>query len=147
MSVMLFILSILTYDFAKIINLLFDWWFCHMNRWPIRVVAFKWNICLQIELLCLYPRSSVNQKNNIIWVLHLNKWLSILDRVSGWGKSFVPPPLPRSPSPPIERIVDHMWTQSYVLSFCLVTSVWKDIKTFSPPSSLCLVLVFFYLAF
>ena len=104
---MLFILSILTYDFAKIINLLFDWWFCHMNRWPIRVVAFKWNICLQIELLCLYPRSSVNQKNNIIWVLHLNKWLSILDRVSGWGKSFVPPPPPPLPLPTYRA---HCWS-------------------------------------
>ena len=73
----------------------------------------------------------------------MNKWLSIKDRVSGWGQSFVPPP----PSPPpIERIVDHIWTQSYV-SFCLVTSVWKDVETFSSSSSLCLVLVFFYLAF
>ena len=72
--------------------------------------------------------------------------ISSHDRVSGWGQSVVPHPTLCTPPPPTERIVDHMWTQSYV-SFCVVNSVWKDVKTFSPPSSLCLVLMFFYLAF
>ena len=41
--------------------------------------------------------------------------------MSGWGQSFVPP---------IERIVDHVGTRSYV-SFCLATSVGKDVESFS----------------
>ena len=88
--------------------------------------VFTWEVVLSIKL---------------IWVLHINKWLSIKDRVSGWGQSFVPSP----PPPTLKPIVYHMWMQSYV-SFSLVTSVWKDVETFSPPSSLCLVLLFFYLA-
>ena len=39
--------------------------------------VFTWEVVLSIKL---------------IWVLHINKWLSIKDRVSGWGQSFVPPP-------------------------------------------------------
>ena len=64
----------------------------------------------------------------VVWVLHMNKLLSIQDRVSGWGQSplYTPPP----PSP-IELIVDHMERQAYVL-FCLATSVWKVVKTFFP---------------
>ena len=61
----------------------------------------------------------------VVWVLHMNKLLSIQDRVSGWGQSFVHP----FPPPPIEHIVDHMGRQAYV-SFCLATSVWKVVKTF-----------------
>ena len=43
----------------------------------------------------------------------MNNLLSIQDKVSGWGQSFVHPP-----PPPIELIVDHMDRQAYV-SFCL----------------------------
>ena len=71
------------------------------------------------------------------------KLLSIQDRVSGWEQSFVcPPPLP------IQRIVDHMGMRSYV-SFCLTTSVWKDVKTFFelPPLALSFYLAFCALTF
>ena len=58
----------------------------------------------------------------------MNRLLSIQDKVSGRGESFVPPP------PPIELIVDHMERQAYV-SFCLATSVSKVVKTFFPTFS------------
>ena len=45
--------------------------------------------------------------NKINMSLHMIKLLSIQDGVSGWGQSFVCPPLTHPP-PPIQRIVDHM---------------------------------------
>ena len=69
-----------------------------MNWWPIRVVAFKWNICLQIEFLCLYPRS----------------------RVSGWGQSFVPPP-------PFPTYRGHCWSHVDA-ELCVILPCYFSVK-------------------
>ena len=55
-------------------------------------------------------------------ILHMNKLLSIQDRVGAWGQSFVPP----SPS-----YREHCWSRADS-ELCVIppTFVWKDIKTF-----------------
>ena len=119
---------------------MFECCLCQMNWWPIRAVVFKWNICLQ-TFLCLYPRKVVLIIKINMSFAHEQVIVNRIRWVLGAILCILPPP-----RLPIGCIIDHMWTQSYV-SFRLVTSVWKDIKTFSPHSSLCLVLKFFYLAF
>ena len=104
------------------------------------IFVYKWNFYVFSREVVLI--------NKINMSLHMIKLLSIQDGVSGWGQSFVcgggggggggggvlggnpffGPPTP-PPPPPIQRIVDHMGMWSYV-SFCLATSMWKDVKPF-----------------